>query len=58
MIVKVASVEVKGDRLRGEMAAPQSADWLLIGPEGTATPHMRAALRTDDGAIIIAGPCP
>ena len=28
------------------------ADWLLIGPEGTGTLDVRAALRTDDGAMI------
>jgi len=52
VIVEVASVEVKGDRLRGEMMGAAAADWLLIGPEGTVTPDIRAALRTDDGAII------
>jgi Protein of unknown function (DUF3237) len=52
VIVEVASIEVKGDRLRGEMVGAAAADWLLIGPEGTATPDIRAALRTDDGAII------
>jgi hypothetical protein len=52
VIVEVASVEVKGDRLRGEMMGAATADWLLIGPEGTVTPDIRAALRTDDGAII------
>ena len=52
VIVEVASIEVKGDRLRGEMMGAAAADWLLIGPEGTVTPDIRAALRTDDGAII------
>ena len=50
VIVEVASVEVKGDRLRGEMMGAAAADWLLIGPEGTVTPDIRAALRTDEGA--------
>jgi hypothetical protein len=52
MIVEVASAEVKGDRLRAEMVGAAAADWLLIGPEGTGTLDIRAALRTDDGAII------
>ena len=51
-IVEVASIEVKGDRLSGEMLGAAAADWILIGPEGTATIDVRAALRTDDGAII------
>jgi len=38
VIVEVASVEVKGDRLRGEMMGAAAADWLLIGPEGTVRP--------------------
>jgi Protein of unknown function (DUF3237) len=52
VIVEVASAEVKGDRLRAEMVGAAAADWLLIGPEGTGTLDIRAALRTDDGAII------
>jgi hypothetical protein len=52
MIVEVASIAVKGDRLRGEMAGAATADWILIGPDGTGTLDVRATLRTDDGAII------
>ncbi|HZD14595.1 MAG TPA: DUF3237 domain-containing protein [Pseudonocardiaceae bacterium] len=52
VIFEVASVQVKGDRLRAEMMGAAAADWQLIGPEGTATLDVRAALHTDDGAII------
>ena len=52
VIFEVASVQVKGDRLRAEMMGAAAADWQLIGPEGTATLDIRATLRTDDGAII------
>ena len=52
VIFEVASVQVKGDRLRAEMTGAAAADWQLIGPEGTATLDVRAALRTDDDAII------
>ena len=51
-IVEVASIVVKGDRLSGEMVGAASADWILLGPEGTATIDARVTLRTDDGAII------
>src|SRR5215469_7921374 len=51
-IVEVASIAVKGDRLSGEMVGAASADWIIIGPEGTATIDARVTLRTDDGAII------
>ena len=52
VIIELASVQVKGDRLRAEMVGAAAADWLLIGPEGTGTLDIRAALRTDDGALI------
>ena len=52
VIIEVASAQVKGDRLSGEMVGAAAADWLLIGPEGTGTLDVRWALRTDDGAII------
>jgi Protein of unknown function (DUF3237) len=52
VIVEVASAQVKGDRLRAELAGAAVADWILIGPDGTATLDIRATLRTDDGAIV------
>ena len=52
VIFEVASIQVKGDRLRAEMTGAAAADWQLIGPEGTATLDVRATLRTDDGAVI------
>ena len=52
LIVELASVQVKGDRLRGEMLGSAAADWLILGPEGTGTVDVRATLQTDDGAII------
>jgi len=45
-------MQAEGDRLRAEMAGGAVADWALIGLEGTGTLDVRAALRTDDGAII------
>ncbi len=52
LIVEVASAQVQGDRLRGEMVGSAAADWLLVGPEGTGTLDIRATIRTDDGATI------
>jgi hypothetical protein len=52
LIVELASVQVKGDRLRGEMLGSAAADWLILGPEGTGTVDARATLQTDDGAVI------
>ena len=52
LIPEVASAQVKGDRLRGEMLGAAAADWLIVGPEGTGTVDVRMALQTDDGAVI------
>jgi hypothetical protein len=52
LIVEVASAQVKGDRLRGEMLGAAAADWVIVGPGGAGTVDVRATLQTDDGAII------
>jgi hypothetical protein len=52
LIVDCTSVQVKGDRLCGQMEGRTTGDWILIGPEGTGTLDVRETLRTDDGAII------
>jgi hypothetical protein len=52
LIVEVASAQVKGDRLRGEMLGAAAADWMIVGPEGTGTVDVRVTLQTDDGAVI------
>jgi uncharacterized protein DUF3237 len=52
VIVEVASIQVKGDRLCADMAGAAVADWLIIGPDGTLTLDVRATLNTDDGATI------
>jgi hypothetical protein len=48
---EVASIEVRGDRLRGRMEGI-AGDWVVIGPEGTGTIDVRETFRTDDGAAI------
>src|SRR5512146_2823362 len=50
LIFEVASAQVQGDRLRGELVGAAAADWLLIGPEGTGSLDVRVTFRTDDGA--------
>jgi hypothetical protein len=52
LIIEVASAQIKGDRLSGEMVGSAGADWLLVGPEGTTTLDVRFAFKTDDGATI------
>ena len=51
MIFDETSVEVHGDRLRGQLEGSAS-DYVLLGPEGTGTVDVRVTLRTDDGATI------
>ncbi len=54
LIVETESGKFDGDRFSGEMAGGASADWLLIGPEGTGTIDIRGTLRTHDGAFVFA----
>lgn len=53
VIVEVKSFTVVGDRLRATNKGA-AADWLTIGPDGTATLDVRATMETDDGALIYA----
>jgi hypothetical protein len=52
LIFEAESVKFSGDRFSGEMVGVASGDWLLVGPEGTATLDIRATYRTHDGAIV------
>ena len=52
LIYEVESGSFVGDRLRGEMHGTSTADWLTIGPDGTATLDVRSVLRTHDGAFV------
>jgi hypothetical protein len=54
VIVDVKTFSVEGERLRGKMKGTAAADWLTIGPDGTATLDVRATVETDDGAIVFA----
>ncbi len=51
MVFEEAGIEVRGDRLRGQLEGSAS-DCVLVGPEGTGTVDVRVTLRTDDGAAI------
>lgn len=54
VIVEVKSFTIVGDRLKASNKGRGAADWLTIGPEGTATLDVRAVMETDDGALIYA----
>lgn len=51
VIVEFSEVRFEGARLRATQRGP-AADWLTIGPEGTATLDIRLTLETHDGALI------
>ncbi len=52
LIYEVASGSFVGERLSGVMHGTSTADWLTIGPDGTATLDVRSVLLTDDGAYV------
>ena len=52
LVFEVESLKLEGDRLSGEMVGSATADWLVIGPEGTGTLDIRTTFQTDDGAVI------
>lgn len=52
MIFEAESGEVRGERLRGTLAGQCTADWLVMGPDGTGTLDVRALIRTDDDALV------
>lgn len=52
LVYEVASGSFEGERLRGTMHGTSTADWLTIGPDGTATLDVRSVLRTEDGAFV------
>jgi hypothetical protein len=52
VIVEVRHFRVEGERLRGKQKGNAAADWLTIGPDGTATLDVRATMETDDGSVI------
>ncbi|MGH9016492.1 MAG: DUF3237 domain-containing protein [Acidimicrobiales bacterium] len=54
VIVEVKSFTVEGERLRATHKGTAGADWLTIGPEGTATLDVRATMETHDGALVFA----
>ncbi|SNS78879.1 Protein of unknown function [Geodermatophilus pulveris] len=53
LLFEQESVKFEGERFSGELAGAASGDWLLVGPEGTATLDVRATVRTHDGALVL-----
>src|SRR5262245_40945640 len=51
--VPLSGGDFEGPRLRGNVLAAASADWLILRPDGVLELDLRATLRTDDGALIV-----
>ncbi|MET1003449.1 MAG: DUF3237 domain-containing protein [Acidimicrobiia bacterium] len=51
-IFEVESGVIEGERINAKMKGQSSADWFVIGPEGTGTLDVRALAETDDGALV------
>lgn len=52
VVVGVTEGSLVGERITASQRGGSAADWLTIGPDGTAIPDVRMALKTDDGAFI------
>ncbi len=52
VIVEFPAITWESDRVRAKLFGNVAADWLAVGPEGTATLDMRFTLATDDGATL------
>lgn len=52
IVVGVQEGRIEGERLKATQRGESAADWLIVGPDGTAIPDVRMALRTHDGAFI------
>lgn len=52
VVVGVQEGMLAGERINAAQRGDSAADWLTIGPDGTAIPDVRMALRTDDGAFL------
>lgn len=52
VVVGVTGGSLVGDRINAAQRGDSAADWLTIGPDGTAIPDVRMALKTQDGAFV------
>src|SRR4051812_25729392 len=52
VIVEMPEGRIEGERIRARAVGTATADWFVIGPEGTGTIDFRGTFETDDGALI------
>lgn len=53
VVVEFTAITLEGEGVSARQRGP-SADWLTVGPDGTAILDARMVLETDDGALIYA----
>src|SRR5947207_3750994 len=52
VIIEMPEGRIEGERVKGKVVGGTTADWFLIGPDGTGTIDFRRTLEADDGATI------
>jgi hypothetical protein len=52
MIVGIKEARWEGENFKANQRGGSAADWLVVGPDGTASPNVRMTLKTDDGAFV------
>jgi hypothetical protein len=52
VIVGFRNCELRGERITATQRGATAGDWLVVGPEGTATLDIRILLETADGALV------
>jgi hypothetical protein len=52
VIVEFSDIRWSGERLNATQRGTAAADWLHVGPEGTAVLDIRFCLETPEGALI------
>ena len=53
VIFEMTDYRLEGDRLAARQKGAAAADWLVVGPDGTATLDVRVTLETADGATLL-----
>lgn len=52
VVVEFKGCRLEGERLKASQRGGTAGDWLVVGPEVTATLDVRLVVETDDGALI------
>lgn len=53
LIFEMSNYRLDGPRVRARQRGAAAADWVVVGPEGTATLDVRVTLETHDGAVVL-----